>query len=148
MTSPLPAEGTQLVLSVGGVPLYSARDLEQTLTPIKAAANTRRTVNGLLVDLSVSNFHKYQSTIKCQDIEAPALDGVMPGMTLTVDCVAELVFKTAGGTPSRTVVAGSARTVGAYTIYRPRLSMMVTALEQSLGEYGHATSWSLELEEI
>ena len=33
MTAPFPAEGTLLVLSVGGVPLYSARDLEQSLDP-------------------------------------------------------------------------------------------------------------------
>lgn len=139
-------EGTLLVLSVGGVPLYSARDLEQTLEPIKAASNTRRTINGLLVDLSVDKFHKYESKITCSDVEAPALDGVMPGMTVTVDCVAELVYQT-GGSPSRTVVSGSVRTVGAYTIYRPRLSMMVVGLQQRLGEYDHEVRWELDLEE-
>jgi hypothetical protein len=148
MSMPFPAEGTLLVLSLGGVPLYSARDLEQTLEPIKAAANTRRTINGLLVDLSVDKFHKYKSVIRCTDVEAPALDGIMPGMTLTVDCVAELVYKTAGGSPSRTVVSGSARTAGAYTIYRPRLSMMVTDLQQRISEYDHEVRWELELEEV
>jgi hypothetical protein len=143
----LPPEGTVLVLSVGGVPLYSARDLSQTLEPIKAAGNTRRTINGILVDLSADKFHKYQSTIQCADIEAPALDGIFPGMTLTVDCVAELVFQT-GGTPSRPVVAGSARTVGAYTIYRPRLDMMVTAVTQSISEYSHEVKWDMALEEV
>ena len=68
--------GTLLVLSVGGVTLYSARGLEQTLEPIDAAAVTRRTINGTLVDLSVVKFHKYASTISCSDIETPALDGV------------------------------------------------------------------------
>jgi hypothetical protein len=143
----LPVEGTVLTLSVGGVPLYSARGLDQTLEPIKAAANVRRTVNGLLVDLSVTNFHKYTSTIRCTDVEAPALDGVMPGMALTVDCVSELVYLTAGGTPSRTVVPGSERTVGSYTIYRPRLNMIVVGLNQQLSEYSHDTSWTLQLEE-
>lgn len=143
----LPAEGTLLVLSVGGVPLYSARDIEQTLQPIKAAQSARRTVNGLLVDLSVTAFHKYESKISCTDVEAPALDGIFPGLMLTVDCVAELVYQT-GGSPSRTVVSGSARTVGAYTIYRPRLSMMVVGLEQRLGEAGHESRWSLDLEEV
>jgi hypothetical protein len=148
MVAPFPPEGTLLVLSVGGVPLYSARDLEQTLEPIKASRSYRRTINGVLVDLSVTKFHKYESKIRCSDVEAPALDGVMPGMTLTVDCVAELVFKTAGGAPSRTVVPGSTRTVGAYTIYRPRLTMMVTQLDQRLAEYDHETRWTLELEEV
>jgi hypothetical protein len=148
MTGPLPPEDTLLVLSLGGVSLYSARGLDQTLEPIKAAANARRTINGLLVDLSLTNFHKYQSTIKCTDVEAPALDGVMPGMTLTVDCVSELVFKTAGGVPSRTVVAGSARASGAYTIYRPRLTMMVMNHQQQTAEYAREVGWSLDLEEV
>jgi hypothetical protein len=146
-TAPFPVEGTLLVLSVGGVPLYSARDLEQTLEPIKAAASYRRTINGVLVDLSVTKFHKYESKIRCSDVEAPAIDGIFPGMTLDVDCVAELVFRT-GGSPSRTVVPGSARVVGSYTIYRPRLTMMVTGLQQRLSEYDHETKWELELEEV
>lgn len=143
---PLPV-ATFLELSVNGVALYSARGLEQTLEPIDAAAVTRRTVNGTLVDLSVDKMHKYKSTISCEDIEAPALDGIMPGMEITVDCVAELVFPTAG-TPTRTVIAGSAREVGAYTVYRPRLNMMVTALNQSINEYDRKVSWELELEEV
>lgn len=148
MSMPFPPEGTLLVLSVGGVPLYSARDLEQTLEPIKAASNTRRTINGALVDLSVDKFHKYESSIRCTDVEAPALDGIMPGMTLDVDCVSELVFRTSGGSPSRTVVAGSVRTAGAYTIYRPRLTMMVTKLEQRISEYDHEVRWELQMEEV
>lgn len=140
--------GTWLVLSVGGVPLYSARGLDQTLQPIDAAHVTRRTINGTLVDLSVDRFHKYASKISCADIEAPAMDKVFPGMQVTVDCVAELVYKTAGGTPSRTVVAGSARTVGAYTIYRPRLDMMIIGFNQSIAEYARTVSWELDLEEV
>lgn len=139
--------GTWLVLSANGVPLYSARGLDQTLQPIDAAHVTRRTINGTLVDLSVDRFHKYQSKISCSDIEAPALDGVFPGLSLTVDCVAELVFAT-GGTPSRTVIAGSARTVGGFTIYRPRLDMMVVSFNQSISEYARTVQWELDLEEV
>jgi hypothetical protein len=140
--------GTLLELSAAGVSLYSARGLEQTLEPIGAATVLRRTINGTLVDLSVDRFHKYQSVISCTDVEAPALDGVFPGQILTVDCVAELTYKTASGSPSRTVVAGSARTVGAYTVYRPRLNMMVTGFQQNLAEYARTVSWSLNLEEV
>jgi len=153
MSLPLP-EGTLLVLStpttVGspGVPLYSARDIEQTLDPIKQSEQARRTVNGALVDLSIEKFQKYESRIRCSDLEGPALDGIFPGVTLVVDCVAELVYRTAGGTPSRTVVPGSTRTVGAYTIYRPRLTMMVTSIEQRMGEAEHEVRWEIELEEV
>ncbi len=143
----LPAEATLLVLSANGVPLYSARGLDQTLDPIKAAAAPRRTVNGVLVDLAVDKFKKYETQISCSDVEAPALDGVFPGMEVTVDCVAELVYKTAGGTPSRTVVPGSERVIGSYTIYRPRLDMMVTGIQQSISEYGREVKWQLTLEE-
>jgi len=38
------------------VPPYSARGLTQTLTPIAAAANMRRTINGELLDLSAGQF--------------------------------------------------------------------------------------------
>ena len=148
MTMPFPPEGTMLVLSVGGVPLYSARDLEQSLEPIDQSAVARRTINGTLVDLSLDKFRKYQSSIRCTDVEAPALDGIFPGQMLTVDCVAELVYKTAGGAPSRTVVAGSARVVGSYTIYRPRLDMMVIGIEHRITEYDHEVRWELELEEL
>lgn len=143
---PLPV-ATVLVLSVNGVPLYSARGLTQTLQPIDAAHVTRRTINGTLVDLSVDKFHKYSSKISCTDVEAPALNGIMPGMPITVDCAAELVYPT-GGSPTRTVISGSARVVGAYTIYRPRLQMMVIGLSESLAEYAREVQWELDLEEI
>jgi hypothetical protein len=146
MTSPLPAESTLLVLSTNGVPLYSARGLDQTLDPIKAVAAPRRTINGVLVSQAVDKFLKYETVISCGDVEAPALDGVFQGMSLTVDCVAELVYRTAGGTPSRAVVAS--RVVGAFTIYRPRLDMMVTAVQQSINEYGRIVKWSLTAEEV
>jgi hypothetical protein len=129
------------------VPLYSARGLDQSLVPIKAVAAPRRTINGALVDLAVDKFKKYETVITCSDVEAPALDNVFQGMEVTVDCVAELVYRTAGGTPSRTVIAGSARTVGAFTIYRPRLDMIVTGVQQSISEYARTVKWQLTLEE-
>jgi hypothetical protein len=141
------ANETLLVLSGPGVQPYSARGLKQTLTPIGAAANNRRTINGDLLDLSQQQFRKYASTISCSDQLAPALDGVWPGLVLTVDCVAELAYKTVGGTPARTVVSGSSRTDGAYTFYRPRLTMRVMNYNMDEDEYGRVLAWSLELEE-
>ena len=142
------SEETVLTLSGIGVPPYSARGLTQTLEPIGSAAQLRRTVNGALVDLSDSAFRKYQSTISCQDQEPPAVDGVWPGKTVTVECVAELCFLTSGGAPARPVVAGSQRVEGEFTFYRPELTMLVTGFSVSRDEYGAAVSWQLQLEEV
>jgi hypothetical protein len=139
---------TLLVISGPGMPTYAARGLSQTLDPIGAAGSLARTVNGALINLSPSQMQKYASTISCEDQENPALDGVWPGMTLTVDCVPELGYLTSGGTPHRTVVTGSSRVSGLWTYYRPRLSMRVVNYNVSTNEYGAATSWSLDLEEV
>lgn len=137
---------TDLVISGNGVAPYSVRGLTQTLEPISAAANLRRTINGTLLDVSAPQFRKYRSTISCADFETPALDGVWPGMLLTVDCAAYLCYPV-GGSPGREVVEGSEYTDGNYVFYRPRLSMRVMNHTQSKDEYGAVTAWSLDLEE-
>jgi hypothetical protein len=142
------SEDTLLTLSGIGVPPYSARGLTQTLEPIDASAQLKRTVNGALVDLSYEPFRKYKSTISCQDQEPPAVDGVWPGQFVTVECVAELCFVTAGGSPAKLPVEGSERTAGAFTFYRPILTMRVTGFSVSRDEYGSAVSWQLQLEEV
>lgn len=144
----LPEEGTLLVLSSMGVPLYSARGLTQTLTPIEQAFDQRRDINGTLVDISVSAFRKFKSTITCNDFNAPALDGVFIGQVLTVSCVSELSYPTSGGSPSRSVVSGSSRTLGAFTFYRPQMNMMVTGFNTSTNEWGADVAWQLDLEEV
>ncbi|MES2845643.1 MAG: hypothetical protein V4747_11490 [Pseudomonadota bacterium] len=140
---------TDTLLTIVGVGLtpYSARGLSQTLEPISQAASMRRTVNGSLIDLSAPEFRKYQSQIRCNDLDAPALDGVWPGQLVTVDCVAELSYLTSGGSPARTVVSGSSRTVGSYTFYRPQLSMRITGFQTQYDEWGAEVGWSLDLEE-
>ncbi|HEX2634812.1 MAG TPA: hypothetical protein VHM22_18565 [Bradyrhizobium sp.] len=127
---------------------YSARGLTQTLDPIDASAALARTVNGALIDLSPAQFRKYKSHISCSDLEAPALDGLWPGMVVTVDCVAELGYATATGSPSRPVVESSQRVSGAWTYYRPRLTMRVMEYTVSRDEYGHQIEWTLSLEEV
>lgn len=139
---------TVLALSGIGIPDYSTRAASQTLEPIEAAANMRRTVNGALKDISFDGFRKYRSTITASDQRVPALDGVWPGMTLTVDCIQELCYKTAGGSPSRTVVSGSSRTEGAYTFYRPRLTMLVTGYQTNIDEWDAVVGFTLNLEEV
>lgn len=138
---------TLLAISGINVPPYSSRGISQTLTPISSAANLRRSVNGALVDLSATQFRKYASTISCTDQQHPALNGVWPGLQVTVDCVTELSYLTSGGSADRTVVSGSSRTEGAYTFYRPRLTMRVLSYEVTTDEWGASVGWSLSLEE-
>jgi len=137
---------TLLVISGMGVPPYSARGLSQTLTPIPASQQMRRTVNGELLDISSPLFRKYASSISCTDQQAPALEGIWPGQVLTVDCVAELAYPTMTGSPERTVVAS--REEGAWTFYRPRLVMMVTGFQTQTDEYQAVVAWQLDLEEV
>lgn len=134
------------------LPPYAARGITQSLEPIGAAASLRRTVNGVLVDLSFSGFRKYSSTITCTDQQHPALDGVWPGMEVIVDCVAELSYLTAGGSAARpladTTDDPATRTEGAFTFYRPRLTMLIIGYRVNTDEYGAEVGWTMELEEV
>jgi hypothetical protein len=138
---------TLLTISGIGVAPYSARGLHETLTPIDASKKLARTVNGTAVDISPPQMRKYRLAIQCQDMNAPALDGIWPGMQLTVGCVSELAFVT-GGTAGRPVVPGSDRIEGSYTFYRPQLVILVTSYQVERDEYGAAISWQLEGEEL
>jgi len=140
MTTP-----TLLIIDEIGVPLYSARGLTQTLAPIQQASQVKRTVNGDLMDIGDSNFRKFASTISCNDRRAPA--SVWPGTTVTVDCVAELNYLTATGSPERAVVTGSEYTEGDFTFYRPRIIFKVMSNTQQTDEYGARVGWQLDLEE-
>lgn len=131
------------------VPPYSARGLKQSIAPIDQASNNRRTVNGDLVDISFSGFRKYKSTISGTDQRPPNFDGSWPGLTVTVDCIAELSFTPdEGQTRQRPAVPGSERIEGAHTVYRPRLEMKIITFSQDQDEYGASIGWSLDLEEV
>jgi hypothetical protein len=126
---------------------YSVRGLTQTLEPIEASAKLRRTINGTLLDLSAPQFRKYKSTISNTDQRIPAIDGIWPGMVLTIDCAAWLSYPV-GGSPSRPVVPGSSFTEEGFVFYRPRLLVRVTAMNSQEDEYARDAQWSLELEEV
>lgn len=143
-----PNSFTNLRLDAIGVPPYSCRGATQSLQAISQAKQIKRTVNGGLRDISFDGFKKYSSTISCDDQEPPAFDGVWPGLQVIVDCISELSYKTLGGTPERNVVPGSSRTSGNYTIYRPQLTCLIVDFQVQRDEYGAATNWSLDLEEI
>ena len=138
---------TLLVLSGIGIPDYTARGLTESLSLIGGAANLRRTVNGGLKDLSAGQFRKYRLEISCADQETPVIQNMWPGIQVTVDCVSELAYLTSGGSPERTVVPGSSRVNGSFTVYRPRLTMRVMEFNVQKDEWGAVTSWTLSLEE-
>ena len=127
---------------------YSARWLTQTLEPIEASAQLRRTVNGAPADLSYRLFRKYKTTISRQDQEPPGVEAVWPGQVVTVRCVTELCFPSATRSLARPAVTGSERTEGEFTFYPSVLSMMVTGFAVSGDEYAAAVSWQLQMEEI
>lgn len=130
---------------------WSARGLRGTLTPIEAARGNqllRRTVNGALINISAPQMRKYRLEAAGGDMSPPALDGLWVGMTLQVMCHVELAYYTAGGSPARLPVAGSQWVDGAFTYYRPQLSMMVVDLSIAREEWAAVVNWSLTLEEI
>ena len=144
----LPAEKTLLIITPVGIPLYSARGLTQTLTPVPEAKPTpKRTVNGEARFLGGTQMRKYNSVITCTDVNAPPFGGLWPGDVVVVDCVAELVFKTAAGSPERLPVTDSLRTVGAFSYYRPRITFLVVDFEESVQEYEAMYPWRLTLTE-
>ncbi len=143
MSSP----STLLVISPIGLPSYACRGIKQTLSPSSGSSNLRRDVNGTLVDLTPPQLKKYKTTITCDDMESPSLDGVFPGSVVTIDCVSELSYLTAGGSPQRAVVPGSTRAEGDFTYYRPQLVMLVTDYEMETDEWGAKVSWRLDAEE-
>jgi hypothetical protein len=139
---------TVLDLDTIGFPSGADRGISQTLEPIEAIIQRRRTINGTLVNIALDQFRKYKSSVNCTDQVPPALDGVWPGDVITVKCIAELSYLTSGGSPSRTVVSGSSRVDGSYTFYRPQLSMMVANINVRADEFGAVVGWSVDLEEV
>jgi len=144
-----PDFNTLLVISSpGGVPLYSARGLKQIIMPIGSQkGRVRRYINQVLIDLTPPNSRQYATEITCEDHEAPKLDGLWVGMAVTVDCVAELTFRTGVETPQRPEVSGSSRTIGDFTAYRPILNCLVTDFSSEMAEWERKVVWKLSLEE-
>ena len=147
-TLPSAADTLLVITGLGGFQ-YQARGLTQTLAPIKQAQQQVRTVNGVLKDISNPIFRKYSSKISCTDVDAPPLDGLFPGMAVTVFCAASLCYLNGNpGSPFRPSVSGSGWTQGNYTFYRPILQMMVMDLNESFEEWKSNVQWEITLEEI
>ena len=132
-----------------GVPPYSARGLRQSIGPIDQASQNRRTVNGDLKDISFSGFRKYKTTISGTDQRPPNFDGKWPGLTIIIDCIAELSYTPdEGETRQRTAVPGSEREESAHNVYRPRLTCKIINFNQDHDEYGAQIGWTLDAEEV
>ncbi len=144
---------TLLIMDELGIPLYSARNLTQSLFLIPGMASgsgsiIRRTVNGKLIDLTYSQFRQYGTKITCTDRRAPALDGIFPGQPVTIHCVTELCYPI-GSHPSRNSVSGSERTEGHFIFYRPVLKMMITTFSpNTMAEWQQDVTWELTAEEV
>ncbi len=138
---------TELVLTGIGIPDFSARGLVESLRAIKGPA-PRRTVNAKLVDVTDPRFQKYLLTITGNDQEPPAFDDTWVGQTVTVDALSKLSYLTAGGSPGRTVVPGSSVVNGLFTVYRPRLVMLIMDLSNGRDEWQAQIPWSIDFEEV
>ena len=138
------------VLAIDGIHIapQSARFINQTFGFIEQAKQARRTVNGRLKDNSAIQFRKYKSTISCSDMNGLSFDKNWPGKTVVVDCVAELSYLTAGGSPGRTVVTGSSRISGDTTFFCPQLTMLVMDYNIQEDNTGKVVAWNLDLEEV
>ena len=147
MSDELTYEPTILRLSGIGVPPFAGRGLQQTLEPIDAQGNTRRNINGALVNLSAQQFEKYKSTITGNDKKPPTCDGVWIGKTVTVDCISELCTAV-GSALERTAVDGSEYVEFGFKFYRPRLAMMVTGFSIQTDEWKAQVGWTMQLEEV
>lgn len=138
-----------LILDGMGVPLYSARGLTQALSPIDASSHGERSINGVMMDFSYSQFRKYQSVITCTDQRVPAIDNVWPGQVVLISCICELAYPI-GGSPGRQVVFGSSReeTDSGFIFYRPVLQMMLAPWALTYPEYARDIQWQLSFVEV
>lgn len=146
----LPANSDTLleILSFGTM-LYQARGLTQSLQVIPGASHMERTINGTLIDVSAPQFRKYVTRINASDVDAPPLDNVWPGMTITIHCAASLCYPTGNsGSPARAEVSGSSWTQGSMTFYRPIIVALVKSVEQHFDEWKASNGWTLEAEEV
>lgn len=143
--------GADTLLTISGMGgfQYQARGLTQTLQLIAEATDNQRTVNGKLISLGNPVFRKFKSKISCTDIDAPPLDGIWPGMLVTVHCAASLSYLTGNpGSPSRPEVSGSSYVQGSFTFYRPVLEMLVGTYSDNFEEWKSDNAWVLDLEEV
>lgn len=105
-----------LTLTAVGLVPFATRGVTESLRPIDQG-KLARTVNGVLVDLTLPQHRKYAVSLQFGDVLPVALDGIWRGMAVTIGCITALGAKvtlTAGvGSVQlgRTPVAGSGQAI-------------------------------------
>lgn len=149
--APLSGAFTPLVL-----PPYAGRQINQSLDPITSIGGgggdvmgtlIQRDINGDVMDLTYPQFRKYASVVTCRDQVPPSFNAAWHGLICQVDCIPEWNYLT-GGTAERPAVAGSERTDGPVTFYRPSLLMIVAGLAYSQEEYSGLYNWRIVFQEV
>jgi hypothetical protein len=130
------------------LPLYAARGLSQSMEYIDGAMAQERTVNGELVDLSLSRFRKLRSVISATDVRPPSIDVCRPGRIVVVECACVFRYPTSGGSPGRTPVSGSSFEEGDFTFYRPSVTFMLGKPSNRFEEWEAGNAWAIPMEEI
>jgi hypothetical protein len=148
----LPA-GADTLLTISGLGgfKYQARGLRQKFYVIKEAIQLKRTINGVLTDISNPAFRLYGTKIVVpSDVNAPPLDNLWPGAQITINSAGCFSYLNGNpGSPGREAVTGSMYEENGYTFYQPVLTCLV--VEPDLGdfdEWGCAYTWGLQAEEI
>lgn len=132
-----------------GIAPYALRGISQTLEPIDAAGDFRRTASGTLIHISAPQFQKYRTTIRCSDLSSPGLDNVWQGMRVTMHCAAELGYEGSTDTSGRgrPAVPNSIRDEEGWTFYRPIIVFLITGYSIDFAEWDAEYAWELTAEE-
>lgn len=115
---------TDLVVVGVTLPECATRGLVEEITTIEQARQLRRTVNGLLIDISDPNFRKKKWRITGKDLRVPDFSAAWPGMEVTITTITKM------GSSSLTIIG--------------RLVEWSTSFD----EWEAASTWSMSVEEI
>ena len=166
---------TLLTISGVGLPPMSARGCKQELIPLPNG-EFRKTVNGALVFVKTSEYQRYQTTIKCSDMNCPAVGNIWIGSKVEIGCI-QSIWQNADSSEkiiylSRTPVKGSVIVINSnnklirhtvegsavhileeisgqiFISFRPILEMLITDFRVETNEWELKTSWILCAEEV
>lgn len=156
------------------LPFASARGCTQRLE-CTTDPKLYRTIQGRHISFQQEGYGKYVSILTCQDVCPAAFNGLWPGQSLTIECLAFLM--TAQGEKGEKVsfdrppvknalrlytpdgqwhaledvlLEGQALILPekGYVAYRPLLHMIVQSTEQECSEWENKTKWTLKSIEI
>jgi hypothetical protein len=135
------AKNTDIIFSGLGFPDYCCRGVDVEVTPIGAAKQFRRDVNGTLRDVSDPVFRKYQVKISANDQQFPDFGGIWPGSLVTV--TTPMVW----GSSATGFTGATAPTGYGYTGTAVKVTGRVTEMNATMNEWSADKSWSVTIEE-